>query len=29
MKPLYDELSDDETPLSIRILLTKIILNRS
>lgn len=28
MKPIYDELMSDDTPLSVRIFLTKIILNR-
>ena len=28
MKPIYEELSSDSCPLSIRILLTKLILNR-
>ena len=28
MKPIYDELIQDDIPLSVRILLTKIILNR-
>ena len=28
MKPLYEELCSDDCPLAIRILLTKLILNR-
>ncbi len=28
MKPIYDELSSDMCPLSVRILLTKLIINR-
>jgi hypothetical protein len=28
MKPLHDELSSESCPLAIRILLTKLILNR-
>ncbi len=28
MKPIYDELISDDTSLSVRIFLTKVILNR-
>lgn len=28
MEPIYNELKNDECPLAVRILLTKLILNR-